>query len=72
MCGDVGFPEKLFRCSRCCNRYQHSYGSLSLSLSLINVVCFMYMHCVTQNDFMPTDVNILIRFFVPYWMATCN
>ncbi|KAI6702724.1 hypothetical protein NL676_011860 [Syzygium grande] len=27
MCGDVGFPEKLFRCSRCCNRYQHSYCS---------------------------------------------
>ncbi|KAF8032360.1 hypothetical protein BT93_D1319 [Corymbia citriodora subsp. variegata] len=27
MCGDVGFPEKLFRCSQCCNRYQHSYCS---------------------------------------------
>ncbi|KAF8412976.1 hypothetical protein HHK36_000948 [Tetracentron sinense] len=27
MCGDVGFPEKLFRCTKCCNRFQHSYCS---------------------------------------------
>ncbi|PHT60693.1 hypothetical protein CQW23_03056 [Capsicum baccatum] len=27
MCGDVGFPEKLFRCSKCRHRYQHSYCS---------------------------------------------
>ncbi|KAF8765484.1 hypothetical protein HU200_008632 [Digitaria exilis] len=25
MCGDVGFPDKLFRCSRCRRRFQHSY-----------------------------------------------
>ncbi|KAF8702381.1 hypothetical protein HU200_032756 [Digitaria exilis] len=25
MCGDVGFPEKLFRCARCHHRFQHSY-----------------------------------------------
>ncbi|KAG2652818.1 uncharacterized protein LOC120654182 [Panicum virgatum] len=25
MCGDVGFPDKLFRCARCRLRYQHSY-----------------------------------------------
>ncbi|CAM0944940.1 unnamed protein product [Alopecurus aequalis] len=25
MCGDVGFPEKLFRCARCRCRSQHSY-----------------------------------------------
>jgi hypothetical protein len=25
MCGDVGFPEKLFRCARCRHRFQHSY-----------------------------------------------
>ncbi|GJN02134.1 hypothetical protein PR202_ga19457 [Eleusine coracana subsp. coracana] len=25
MCGDVGFPEKLFRCTRCRHRFQHSY-----------------------------------------------
>ncbi|KAJ8513658.1 hypothetical protein OPV22_004092 [Ensete ventricosum] len=25
MCGDVGFPDKLFRCSRCRSRLQHSY-----------------------------------------------
>ncbi|XP_052193989.1 uncharacterized protein LOC127802305 isoform X2 [Diospyros lotus] len=24
MCGDVGFPDKLFRCSKCHNRFQHS------------------------------------------------
>ncbi|KAJ3706708.1 hypothetical protein LUZ61_010413 [Rhynchospora tenuis] len=25
MCGDIGFPEKLFKCSRCQYRFQHSY-----------------------------------------------
>ncbi|KAL1543364.1 hypothetical protein AAHA92_20347 [Salvia divinorum] len=27
MCGDVGFPDKLFHCSKCRNRSQHSYCS---------------------------------------------
>ncbi|KAE9622077.1 hypothetical protein Lal_00032656 [Lupinus albus] len=27
MCGDVGFPEKLFRCNKCSHRFQHSYCS---------------------------------------------
>ncbi|MQL86368.1 hypothetical protein Taro_018905 [Colocasia esculenta] len=27
MCGDVGFPDKLFRCARCSSRFQHSYCS---------------------------------------------
>ncbi|XP_073148074.1 uncharacterized protein [Henckelia pumila] len=27
MCGDVGFPDKLFRCSNCRHRSQHSYCS---------------------------------------------
>ncbi|CAA6666800.1 unnamed protein product [Spirodela intermedia] len=27
MCGDVGFPDKLFRCARCFSRFQHSYCS---------------------------------------------
>ncbi|KZV49038.1 hypothetical protein F511_10989 [Dorcoceras hygrometricum] len=27
MCGDVGFQDKLFRCSACRNRFQHSYCS---------------------------------------------
>ncbi|KAL5718382.1 hypothetical protein ACHQM5_011289 [Ranunculus cassubicifolius] len=27
MCGDVGFPDKLFRCNKCSNRFQHSYCS---------------------------------------------
>ncbi|KAL6911683.1 hypothetical protein ACP4OV_000488 [Aristida adscensionis] len=25
MCGDVGFPDKLFRCARCRRRFQHTY-----------------------------------------------
>ncbi|KAH7862597.1 hypothetical protein Vadar_006948 [Vaccinium darrowii] len=27
MCGDIGFSEKLFRCTKCLNRFQHSYCS---------------------------------------------
>ncbi|GLT39584.1 hypothetical protein SLA2020_137670 [Shorea laevis] len=27
MCGDVGFSDKLFRCNKCRNRFQHSYCS---------------------------------------------
>ncbi|EPS60085.1 hypothetical protein M569_14719 [Genlisea aurea] len=27
MCGDVGFTEKLFHCSKCRRRFQHSYCS---------------------------------------------
>ncbi|KAK7350385.1 hypothetical protein VNO77_08949 [Canavalia gladiata] len=27
MCGDVGFPDKLFRCNKCRYRFQHSYCS---------------------------------------------
>ncbi|KAE8727499.1 hypothetical protein F3Y22_tig00005459pilonHSYRG00172 [Hibiscus syriacus] len=27
MCGDVGFPDKLFRCIKCLHRFQHSYCS---------------------------------------------
>ncbi|RDX81339.1 hypothetical protein CR513_37986 [Mucuna pruriens] len=27
MCGDVGFPDKLFRCNKCHHRFQHSYCS---------------------------------------------
>ncbi|GAA0153485.1 hypothetical protein Leryth_021834 [Lithospermum erythrorhizon] len=27
MCGDVGFPDKLFNCIKCHNRFQHSYCS---------------------------------------------
>ncbi|XP_044492382.1 activating signal cointegrator 1 complex subunit 2 homolog isoform X1 [Mangifera indica] len=27
MCGDVGFPDKLFRCNKCRNRIQHSFPS---------------------------------------------
>ncbi|XP_030535343.2 uncharacterized protein LOC115744364 [Rhodamnia argentea] len=34
MCGDIGFPEKIFCCNRCRNRYQHSYCSNFYSESL--------------------------------------
>ncbi|GMI75830.1 hypothetical protein like AT3G60520 [Hibiscus trionum] len=27
MCGDVGFPDKLYRCNKCRHRFQHSYCS---------------------------------------------
>ncbi|KAF5732906.1 hypothetical protein HS088_TW17G00439 [Tripterygium wilfordii] len=27
MCGDVGFPDKLFHCNKCRHRFQHSYCS---------------------------------------------
>ncbi|CAK9188417.1 unnamed protein product [Ilex paraguariensis] len=27
MCGDIGFPDKLFRCNKCHHRFQHSYCS---------------------------------------------
>ncbi|CAA3015008.1 Hypothetical predicted protein [Olea europaea subsp. europaea] len=27
MCGDVGFSDKLFRCTKCRGRFQHSYCS---------------------------------------------
>ncbi|XP_010474837.1 PREDICTED: uncharacterized protein LOC104754360 [Camelina sativa] len=27
MCGDVGFPDKLFSCGHCRSRFQHSYCS---------------------------------------------
>ncbi|XP_058085177.1 uncharacterized protein LOC131232736 [Magnolia sinica] len=27
MCGDVGFPDKLFHCTRCSSRFQHTYCS---------------------------------------------
>ncbi|KAL7125910.1 hypothetical protein ABFS83_14G148200 [Erythranthe nasuta] len=27
LCGDVGFSDKLFRCSKCLTRFQHSYCS---------------------------------------------
>ncbi|KAM7472071.1 hypothetical protein LguiA_010254 [Lonicera macranthoides] len=27
MCGDVGFPDKLFRCNKCHYRFQHLYCS---------------------------------------------
>ncbi|KAJ0483504.1 putative chromatin regulator PHD family [Helianthus annuus] len=33
MCGDVGFPDKIFRCIKCQHRFQHSYCSNDYSES---------------------------------------
>ncbi|XXG75846.1 hypothetical protein AAC387_Pa08g0330 [Persea americana] len=39
MCGDVGFPEKLFQCSKCLSRFQHSYCTNYYEESLGTSVC---------------------------------
>ncbi|XP_039009949.1 uncharacterized protein LOC120138558 [Hibiscus syriacus] len=31
LCGEVGFPDKLFRCNKCHHRFQHSYYSTNYS-----------------------------------------
>ncbi|KAK9910918.1 hypothetical protein M0R45_034852 [Rubus argutus] len=36
MCGDVGFPDKLFRCNKCRNRFQHSYGFRIAATTIVN------------------------------------
>ncbi|KAK1418769.1 hypothetical protein QVD17_27916 [Tagetes erecta] len=33
MCGDVGFPDKIFRCINCHHRFQHMYCSNSYNES---------------------------------------
>ncbi|MCL7023233.1 hypothetical protein MKW94_018912 [Papaver nudicaule] len=46
LCGDIGFPDKLFRCNKCCNRLQHSYCSnyYDDSTSAANVSCDWCLH----------------------------
>ncbi|RZC68186.1 hypothetical protein C5167_031444 [Papaver somniferum] len=46
LCGDIGFPDKLFRCNKCCNRLQHSYCSnyYDDSASVVNVSCDWCLH----------------------------
>ncbi|KAJ8650018.1 hypothetical protein MRB53_003041 [Persea americana] len=39
MCGDIGFPEKLFHCAKCRSRYQHSYCTNYYDESLETTVC---------------------------------
>ncbi|KAM7260992.1 hypothetical protein ACFE04_026467 [Oxalis oulophora] len=40
MCGDIGFPDKLFRCDKCRHRFQHSYCSnYYKEISEANEVC---------------------------------
>ncbi|OEL36485.1 hypothetical protein BAE44_0002493 [Dichanthelium oligosanthes] len=48
MCGDVGFPEKLFRCARCRHRFQHSYVHLLGALQPLHSQApylFVYEYC---------------------------
>ncbi|RVW97071.1 hypothetical protein CK203_030045 [Vitis vinifera] len=44
MCGDVGFSDKLFRCHKCRNRFQHSYGLIIPSSS------YHHMHFRIHHD----------------------
>ncbi|KAI3983062.1 hypothetical protein MKX01_035343 [Papaver californicum] len=46
LCGDIGFPDKLFRCNKCCDRLQHSYCSnyYDDSASVANVSCDWCLH----------------------------
>ncbi|RZC82008.1 hypothetical protein C5167_044576 [Papaver somniferum] len=46
LCGDIGFPDKLFRCNKCCNRLQHSYCTnyYDDSSSVANVSCDWCLH----------------------------
>ncbi|KAJ0665552.1 hypothetical protein HanLR1_Chr13g0505151 [Helianthus annuus] len=39
MCGDVGFPDKIFRCIKCQHRFQHSYVSPYLCLLHTQLWC---------------------------------
>ncbi|MFS7925733.1 hypothetical protein Hanom_Chr04g00288591 [Helianthus anomalus] len=41
MCGDVGFPDKIFGCIKCRHRFQHSYVSPYL--------CLLHKHLYTHN-----------------------
>ena len=54
MCGDVGFPEKLFRCNKCRNRFQHSYAPPPTPLaaipnSLANSFGLPHTHVLLQS-----------------------
>lgn len=43
MCGDVGFFDKLFHCSKCLNRFQHSYVLTYFFISIPHVLmCVIY------------------------------
>lgn len=44
MCGDVGFFDKLFHCSKCLNRFQHSYVFTYLYIYTICILmCFIFI-----------------------------
>ncbi|XP_051138874.1 uncharacterized protein LOC127256730 [Andrographis paniculata] len=50
MCGDVGFPEKLFRCSKCRSRFQHSYCSNYYSESAEPIEVCEWCQCEGRNS----------------------
>ncbi|KAL5212954.1 hypothetical protein ABZP36_023801 [Zizania latifolia] len=45
MCGDVGFPDKLFRCARCRRRFQHSCCSFHALHALADGRIDAYSYC---------------------------
>ncbi|XP_075479268.1 uncharacterized protein LOC142520151 [Primulina tabacum] len=50
MCGDVGFPDKLFRCSKCRHRSQHSYCSNFYSESSDPIEVCDWCQCEGKNS----------------------
>ncbi|KAL3616491.1 hypothetical protein CASFOL_039881 [Castilleja foliolosa] len=50
MCGDVGFPANLFRCSKCRNRFQHSYCSNYYSEQAEAIEVCDWCQCEQKNN----------------------
>ncbi|PIN21925.1 hypothetical protein CDL12_05379 [Handroanthus impetiginosus] len=50
MCGDVGFPDKLFRCSKCRSRFQHSYCSNYYSEHAEPIAVCDWCQCEERNS----------------------
>ncbi|KAK2974640.1 hypothetical protein RJ640_020522, partial [Escallonia rubra] len=49
MCGDVGFPDKLFHCIKCRNRFQHSYCSNYYSDSSVTIELCDWCQCEERS-----------------------
>ncbi|KAK3027706.1 hypothetical protein RJ639_042213, partial [Escallonia herrerae] len=54
MCGDVGFPDKLFHCIKCRNRFQHSYAPSPSSSIPPN----LHLHMYCSNYYSDSSVTI--------------
>ena len=55
MCGDVGFPDKLFRCAKCHHRFQHSYVFIYLYISFI---MYIYIYVCTYIYICHHDLDL--------------